>query len=266
MLIIKCLILIFISISLYAQSDKTEQIDVKVEAVLYLPASQGTISNITNNVPSSTSFEDDLGYSTSKASYFSSEITFDYDYMINLKLDYFNILDNKDTVLNAQKIIADGTFSSGVSTVLDYQEANAIFYQDFKVKGDYFVVFGEPFYSGDIEFDVGINIKSIDWNININKTLESSEQIAWINIKENIGLPYLGIKYYLYNLVLYADASALSFSEAKASSYEVGLDFKVIDTLYLTVGYLYRKIEAVDDADTIKFSIKGYKGGFKYAF
>jgi len=89
---------------------------------------------------------------------------------------------------------------------------------------------------------------------------------AWIKADILIPLPYLGMKYYRYNTVIYANVSALSFSEAKAVTYHAGIDYRIINTLYLGVSYLHEDFKALEREDTVTFSMDGYKVGFKYIF
>ncbi len=239
-----------------------EKIDSKIEVGLFIPTFNGTISN----TKSSSDFQEDYGYSDAKASLFSLEINHSYDYIPNLYLSYFNMKDNRDTMLSESKEIADEDFNSSVSTTIDYTLLNVILFQDFKKRGQRVSFLNSSFYTGDIEFDIGINAKVIDWNYEIIDKTDLTRTPSWISANIIIPLPYIGVKYYLYDLITYANISALSFSTAKSTSYQYGFDYRIIDSLFLSAGYMYEKFKAVEDSDTINFTSEGYKFSFKYAF
>ena len=242
----------------------------KVEVGMYLPTPEGSVSNFEG----SSDFENDFGYEKLKASYFALGFVFNYDYIPNIEINYFKMKDNQNTNLNRNVVIADGDFSSSVATIINYNIFNVIVYQDFKQKGRYFPILGKQYYSGDIEFDVGLNAKIIDWRFDIENKENLTQSPSWIAVDEFIPVPYLGVKYYLYDLIAYANISALAFSKAKAVSYQFGVDYRIIDTLYLSAAYLSEEIESteknlkesVEKIDTIKFESSGYKLSFKYAF
>ncbi len=262
-MMLRFLLPFFLLLSLHAK-EKTwySKIDTKIEAGVFLPDMGGTITNSIGVA----NFESDFGYEKSTASYFALELILDYDYAPNFNLNFMSMKENSDVTLSRGLEVADGSFNSSVSTVLDYSIANAVFYQDFKKKGKWISVFGKPYYSGDLEFDVGLNVKMINWNFEIQDKTDLSKASSWIKVNEFIPLPYLGFKYYLYNLTVYANVSALSFNEAKSTSFEVGVDYRIINGLYLSAGYLYEQFKAVEKHDTIDFDTAGYKFSFKYAF
>ena len=253
--------LIFVSVNA-ADRFLPSKVDINIEVGMYLPTSGGIVSN----AESKADFENDFGYTDLRASHFSLIFLLDYDYTPNIDISYFNMKDNVDNVIDRTVRIADGDFNSSVSTTLDYNVLNILFYQDFKQKGKYLPIFGKMYYSGDFEFDVGINARIIDWKFNIQDAVDRTKSPSWITVNENIPLPYLGFKYYLYDLTVHADISALAISKAKSTSYNVSFDYVVIDTLYLSVGYLYEQFKAVEKLDTVEFETSGYKFAFKYAF
>lgn len=254
---LKSLLLVFLFISLSANENSWySKIDTRIEAGILLLDTGGDISNTT----SISSFRDDLGYMKLKSSYLGVEILVNYDYMPNLHIDYFNLSDNKDEKLTKTIKIADGTFetNSSVSTDMKYEVYNAILYQDFKIKGKVFSIFSKNYYTGDIEFDAGINTKKIHWKFNI--------QDSWIRVDKLIFLPYLGFKYYLYNLIVYGEVSALAFNRAESTAYQAGIEYNVVDRLYLVGGYFYEDFEVLEKKDTVNFNSSGYKLSFKYSF
>ncbi len=239
-----------------------DNIDLKIEAGIYLPTFGGDISNVYGE----TTFDEDLGYNDTTASYFSLFIKHDRAYTPNLIINYFNMKDNQHTTLTNSKNLVDTSFDSSVATVINSSVLNVVLYQDLMLKGKYLKLFGTYYYTGDLEFDVGLDTKLVSWDFSIQDLTDLSKEQSWIEVSEFIPLPYLGINYYLYNLVVYANVSTLSFVDAKATSYQAGVDYRVVDGLYLSAGYLYEEFEAVEDLDTITFNTSGYKFSFKYAF
>lgn len=264
-MIFRLLLPLFIAVSLFGADDAWySKIGTKLEVGLYLPTSSGTISNLT----SKSNFQDDFGYSDAKATYAALSLTHDYNYIPNLRLSYFNMQDNKSVTLSKIVKVADGTFdaNSSVASVIDYQVFSAILYQDLKLKGKMFSLFGKPFYSGDLEFDLGLNAKITRWNYQVQDLTNLSKTPSWIRVSEFIPLPYIGMRYYLYDLVLSADASALAFSRAQSATYQASVDYRAVKGLHLSAGYIYEEFKVLEKEDTVDFKTAGYKFSFKYTF
>ena len=251
-------VLFFFISGLLAES----KVQTKIEVGIYLPILDGSISNTV----SSFSFSQDNLYEKATASYFGLDLLLDYDYAPNLRIDYFNMQTNKDALLTKEVVIADGTFSSSISSVINFNVLNTVLYQDFKQKGEVFSFFGKKYYTGDIEFDIGLNAKYIFWNSEVQDKTNLTTSPSWIKVNEFIPLPYLGFKYYLYDLTFNSSISALSFVEAQSINYQFGLSYKVISGLSLSAAYLHEEFKAVEKKDTVDFSTSGYKFGFMYAF
>jgi len=239
-----------------------ENIDIKIEAGIYMPTFGGDILNVRGE----TSFKDDFKYENAPASYFTFFLRHDRDYTPNLIINYFNMKDNKNVILTEPKYLVDTSFDSSIATVIKSSVLNITLFQDLMLKGKYVSIFSKKYYTGDLEFTVGLNTKVVNWDFMIQDLTDLSKESSWIKVEEFIPLPYLGFNYYLYNLRVYADISALSFVDAKATSYKAGVDYRVVDGLYLSAGYLYEQFKAVEDLDTITFNTSGYKFSFKYAF
>ncbi len=259
---LRFLILLFISLPFLHAQSWYDGIDTKLEAGMYYPSLGGTITNS----HSSTDLKEDFNYAKAKASYFGVAILLNYDYTPNIDINFLNMKDNRDTTLTDSTVIADGDFNGTTSSDIEFSVLNTVFYQDFKQKGALFSLFGKTFYSGDIEFDVGFNMKLVSWHYEVRDLKDLTIPSSWIKADILIPLPYIGFKYYIYDFIAYAHSSALSFSEAKSTNYQVGFDYRVIDSLYLSASYLSEQFKAVEKQDTIDFSTKGYKIGFKYAF
>jgi len=240
-----------------------DKLSFTLEAGLFVPKIQGTIKNSVAN----SDFKDDFEYTKTNASYFSMLMELDYHYAPNIYVNYFSLSDNMDTALNKNVHVADGDFNSLVSSSIKYQVLNTILYQDFKMKGKMYTLFGKHLYSGDLEYDIGLNIKSIDWKFNVQDTTSGSPTSpSWIRVKEFIPLPYIGFKYYLYNLMLYANVSALAISKASSTNFSLGVDYRMVKGSYISAGYIYENFNTVEKLDTVKFVTSGYKFSFKYKF
>ena len=238
------------------------KIDTDIEVSLFLPSIGGTISN----VEGTSDFKSDFGYGDSYATYLALNIKANDNLIPNLSISYFNMQDDTSADLNKTIKVADGTFSSSVATTIDYQILSAIVYQDLKGKGKMFSLFGKAFYSGDVEFDIGIDTKYLKWNYEVEDLSDTTKPSSWIHITEFIPSPYLGVRYYLYNFVLRGDVSALAFSRAEVASYKIAAEYRVVGGLYLNGGYMYERFNVTEKNDKIEFKTAGYKFGFRYAF
>jgi len=262
-MLLRLLLPFFLLFPLFANEDSWYlKIDTEIEAGMYLPIPNGTISNS----QASSSFYTDYGYKDLRASWFAISYLLHDDYIPNIHISYFRMSDNTNKDLNRTVVVADGEFSSSVATIISYNVLNIIIYQDFKKKGKYLPIFGKQYYSGDIEFDVGLNTKMINWRFDIENKSNLTQTPSWIKVDEFIPLPFIGMRYYLYDFNMYANISALAFSKAKSTSYQLGAYYRVVNSLYLNVGYLYEEFKAVEKLDTINFETRGYKLGFKYIF
>lgn len=262
----RILLPLFIVVSLFALDDGfSQKMDIKIEAGLYIPTLVGDISNTSTD----TDINSDLGFNKATASYFSIEFKHTYDYVPNIYVSYFNMKINADATLLKDAVIADYTFDTGkdVSSTIQYDSLNAIIYQDFKLKGKTTKsIFGQRVYLGDIEFDIGLNIKSLNYLHSTQDKSDLSIPLTWIRVSEFIPLPYFGFKYYRYNVIIYGDISALSFYDAKSTTGHLSLDYRLVEGVYLTAGYLYDSLDVVEDGDTVSFETSGVRLGFRYKF
>ena len=260
---LKVILLFICSLSLFAQTNSWySRVNTKVEAGIYLPIESGYIENIQGT----SSFTKDFDYKDAKASYFSLEITHDYDYIPNFYISYFNMQDSQSATLTKPAQVANQTFDSNVSSTIDYQVLSATLYQDFQINGEMFTFFGSNHYSGDLEFDVGLSTKIFHWYYQVKDLTNLARKTSWIRANEFIPLPYLGLKYFLYKLTLYANVNDLAFSRAKSSTYHAGIDYRVTTNLYLNAAYINEEFNVVEKEDIIDFKTSGYKFSFKYAF
>ena len=259
LMIIRFVLLLFLlSLELFGES----KIKAAIEVGVFLPELDGSIENSFG----SADFQKDFVYKDATASYFAADLFVDYSYVPSIKMKYFYIKENTNSTLENSIVIADGTFNSKVGTTTDFTVLNTIIYQDFKQKGAVLPFLRWNIYTGDFEFDIGLNTKLLMWNFQIEDQTDTTVLPSWINVNQFIPLPYLGFKYYLYRLSLFADVSALSFVRAKAVDYQLGLSYRVISGLSLSGSYMHEEFKALEKQDTVRFSASGYKFSFIYAF
>jgi hypothetical protein len=262
-MILRVLFALLFNLSLYGASDSWySKVNTTLEVGIFLPTINGSITNIEG--PSD--FQNDLAFSTSKATYISADFQLHQDYIPNIYFGYFNMQANASASLTKTIRVATVDFNSSVFSQIDYQVFNALLYKDFKLSGKMMSLFGKAYYSGDLEFDIGLNTKLFMWKYQIQDLSKSTQAPSWIEVNELIPLPYFGVKYHLYNLKVYTDISTLAFSNAKSTSYQYGLSYRVVDGLYLSAAYFSEEFEVVENLDIVEFQTDGYKFSFKYAF
>jgi len=247
--------LLFLNSNLSALDD----VDLEFEMGIMNASFGGDISNTVNSV----SFDDDLGFDDTTSSYFSIKAKFGNEWIPVIKVNYMNFSEDQSVTLTGQKI-GDTFFSEIVNSSIDYTVLNTMLYYEFKSKGKRKRMFGKNRYTGDFEIDLGINLKNVDYSYDM--TGNTTGDNEYINVKSSILLPYVGMRYYLYYLSVFADISTLSFSDVKATSYSIGLDYEMIRNLYLGLSYYYEDFEETIAADTIKFQASGLIFSVKYAF
>lgn len=221
--------------------------------------------DIENATPSSTDFQDDLGYRDTHSSFFALRLKNDIDYIPDLDITYMNVEQNRNAILDDTRVIAAGEdYNGSIRSKISYSVLNAVIKSSFKHKGSMKKIFFWNLYTGDIEYNIGINAKLINYRFDIEKN--TGEEPNFITVESAVVLPYLGARYYWYDLVLYGHISALSFSDAKATSYEFGLDYQVFDGFYVSASYMYEDFEATEKLDTVHFQSYGNKLSVKYNF
>jgi hypothetical protein len=173
---------------------------------------------------------------------------------------------NKDANFGGNtKTIVEAEFNTSVSSNIKYQVFNSVVFYDFIKKGRKAKFLRWDMYTGDVEVDLGMNVKYINYKIEV-KDNTNTNPASYEAVNAFIVLPYIGMKYYLYDFALYGNASMLSFAEEKALSYQVGIEYRVMKNLYLSVSRLYEDFEATEKKDTINFKVIGNKFSFKYLF
>lgn len=263
-MIIKVLLPFLMFTTLFAVDESLkENMEFKMEAGIFLPTLSGDISNTITN----TNFADSLAFKNSSASYLSFESRLNYDYSPNFFISYFNIQDHSDTTLPEDITLAGADYTAGIdiTSTVDYDSVNIVAYQDFLLKGGSRALFGR-YYPGDIEFDIGINVKYINWQYSIKDKTNLLRSDSWIKVYQFIPLPYFAFKYYRYNIMINGDISAISIERAKVTSAQITFDYRLVKGVYASMGYLYESFEVVEKSDTVVFNSSGTKLSFKYKF
>ncbi|MCW9026824.1 MAG: hypothetical protein OQJ77_05860 [Thiovulaceae bacterium] len=260
---IRLFLLMFLFVGLFTCELFAEsKIKTRIEASLIVSDIKGDIKNLS----STSDFVNDLGYSSFNASYFSIEVENQNDYVPNIYFAFFSTQENADSTLDSAVEIAEVTYSSEISSTIDYNVLNLLFYENMLIKGGIARINGYSFYPGDLEFDIGIDIKYVNWEYHVIDKSGLSNDNSWIKVDEFIPLPYLGFKYYRYKLFVYGNVSALSFQDAKSISAEAGIDYFFVNNFSLSIGYVYENFDIKEDDDTVYFQSDGVKLGFKYTF
>jgi hypothetical protein len=155
---------------------------------------------------------------------------------------------------------------SKVVTKMNYEVLNAVLFQEFKKKGSMVSLLGKSIYSGDLEFDIGVNIKMIDYILQMKDITKTDSIYMYDKVKSTILLPYAGFKYYRYGLVLFGNMSALSFADAKSTNYQFGAQYQILENIALGYSYMYEDFQATEKSDHINFKTAGNKFSLIYAF
>ena len=149
---------------------------------------------------------------------------------------------------------------------MDYAIWSALLYKGFIVKGDYFSFFSHHIYSGDLEFQLGVDTRFLDWQYTIQDRTNLSRSPSWIKAETVVPLVYVGVNYYFYNFGLEAQTSNLAISRSKIIEYNIGAKYRFGSSFYLKAGYLYSNIQFVQDDDEVDYTTSGVRVGFEYFF
>ncbi|PHS58795.1 MAG: hypothetical protein COB17_02285 [Sulfurimonas sp.] len=249
------LLLVFINVNLSALDD----VDLEFEVGVMNASFSGDISNTINTL----SFDSDLGIKDSTASFFGVKARFRNKWFPVININYMNFSESKNSVLSGQKI-GDTFFSELVESNIKYTVLNSMLYYEFKAKGKRKRMFGKVRYTGDLEIDLGVNFKNIDFFYDVSGTV--TKDTEYIKIQSSLLLPYVAMRYYIYNLSLFTNISTLSFSDIKSTSYSFGADYQMIMNFYLGLTYFYEDFEKKILNDTIRFQSSGLMFSVKYNF
>lgn len=239
-----------------------DKVHVGVEAGIFMNDFGGDIQNAT---PSTTDFQNELNYKDTDSSFFALTLSNDYNYIPDLDISYMGVEQNKNAILDNKKVITLGADYNGtIRSTIEYSVLNVVLKSTFKHKGSMTKVLFWDMYSGDLVYNLGVNAKLISYRFDIEQS--DATLPSFISVDSFIPLPYAGVRYYWYDLSVYGHISALSFLDAKAMSYEYGVDYQLFKGFYLSASYMYEEFEATEKQDTVKFESYGNKFGVKYKF
>ena len=242
---------------------------LSAQAALFVADFDGSIKNYKSdiNYRSDSNTTDGLGYSRVNLSYFESELITSKWYIPTLSISYMNIVESQNSDFNRTSHMIGVDFNGSVTSKTSYQVMNFKVYKAFLKKGDSFKIGKRKIYPGDIELDLGFTIKNMIYALKVtDKEKPKDTPINYIDVKQFVALPYLGLRYYYYNLILHADISTLGVGRVQASNYSYGAEYRVYKKIYLGVAYLNESFKAVEKEDTVTFSTSGTKFSMKYLF
>lgn len=233
-----------------------------IEVGAFQPTFDGTIEN----PDSLTDYSKDLNYEATLISYFGFEADFDSWYLPTFKINYFNMSDSYNANLTGTKQFVGYDYNGSVTTWTDYSVINVILSKDFHRPGTYFNAFGRQLYTGDLYFDIGVNLKNIDYRFEVRQNGITDPENDFISVKSNILMPYIGLKYRIGYLTIYGDVSTLALGDVKANSFKGALEYRIYKNIAINGGYMYEDFEATEKLDKVNFKAGGGFGSIKLYF
>jgi len=247
--------LLFIALELFAF-----EYEPSLEAGIYTTQFSGNIKNPTSKVD----FVNDLKYDRSTLSYFEAGLRTNLWYIPTFNLNVINIVENSSSDLNATEMIGN-TYNGSTSTDMRYLLVNFKMYKSFYKKMN-FTLGKKRRYLGTIEYDLGFNTKYMSYNFHAKDNNNTNTPKDFLDVTQFILLPHVGVRYYYYKFVAYANISAMGFDEVKAYDYSYGVEYRTINRIYVSAGVISESFQATEKRDTITFASKGLKLSVKYIF
>lgn len=237
------------------------QAEISVEVGGFAPRFDGQIEN-----PESISvYDKDLQYEGTLISYFGAEADFEPWYLPTLRANYFNMSDSKNALLKEGKTFVEWDYNGSITTWTDYQVLNLMLAKDFYQQGRNLDLFGRNLYTGDLIFDLGLNLKTIDYRFEVrqNGTIADND---FISVQSSIFMPYFALSYKVGYFTLFGEASGLALGEIKANSFKGALEYRLARHIALRGGYMYEDFEATEKKDKITFKAAGAFGTIRFYF
>jgi len=247
---------------LLSQSSAFDEVNLKLEVGIYSPELSGSIKNYITT----TDLQKDLNYKDVGLSYAKFGSYFSGDFP-NIEIDYFMVTQEAAASFESAKTLVSQEYNSSVYSKVDFKRTNITIYHDLKKKGRRIHLGnGKYVYPGDLEFDIGVNLKNFDYTFQIRDLTDTQDEYRFDRIDGWVVLPFIQAKYYYYRISLYANMSMLSYGVANTTTYNYGFDWKIIDRLYFGFSTMYERVEAKEKDDVIMFKLDGNKFSFKYIF
>ncbi len=235
--------------------------EISLELGGFTPRFDGEIEN-----PSSVSvYDKDLQYKGTLISYFGAEADFDAWYLPTLRASYFNMSDSKNALFPKGKTFVERDYNGSITTWTDYQVFNAVIAKDFYQQGRTIDIFGRNLYTGDLIFDLGLNLKTIDYRFEVRQNGSTAEN-DFISVQSSIYMPYFALSYKAGYVTIFGEASGLALGEIKANSFKGALEYRFARHIALRGGYMYEDFEATEKKDKITFKAAGAFGTIRFYF
>lgn len=214
-------------------------------------------TNLTGNIQKgvgSLDFENDLGYGNRKTNNFIwAYIDHPLPFLPNLKIQKTNFADTASGTISNSVTFSGKNFSvsDSVNSSITLDQIDVIPY--WRILDNW------------VNFDIGLNIKAIDGNIQINSATQHANEdfsvvLPMLYTKARFDLPLTGLS-------VEADMSYVGYSGNKFSDIKAGIVYETTIGLGGTIGYRDQSI-TLDDIDDIygKLNIKGAYIGLFYHF
>ena len=208
------------------------------------------------NLESITNIKKDLGYKSQVISFFGGELSTNYVWLPDVKIDYFLFDSTKNYYLNKTKTIYDYTknpfskvdFNGSVTTNTKYSELNSRIFG--YMKNEYFKI------------DLGVNLKKVNYT----QKIVNNQNKDFIIIKgpsSLLFLPYVSVTLDLGFLKLNANTSIKSFGDDRAKDYEYSISLTTFKAVEFFGGYRYHEWDKPDKYNSAQhYSVKIYGGYF----
>lgn len=207
--------------------------NIAIEAGVWSTKLDGNIKNTV----STTNFKDDLGFDEKKnVTSFGLDLKNDYSWLPNIYVNYFTLNSSADGDIatakliyqpNATSVTNTNGFNGSTSSTIKYSELNTILYGYLQ--------------QSIFEFDLGLNLKKIDYTQTIKENLDPSMNVTIKGPENIIPLPYIALKIDLYpiNTVLKAETSVLAIGDDEAKDYKYSINYRMMRNMYISYGYRY---------------------------
>ncbi len=242
---------IFFFLSFFTLSLMAEQFSTSpsIELGYFVPSLSGTIENTT----SKTDFVDDLDYNKSQASYGAIDIPMPLVYFQpHAKIAYFEMRQNENSTLASSKEIAQRDYNGSINSETRYRTFSFLVAKDFYNDG----------LLGNVDFQIGLNVKYILWNFHIHDLKKES----WIRVKEFLPLPYASFAYSFYRFTLFGAASAIAYNSITSISYDAGLRVKLIEHFSIQASKYHEEFSTTEKRDNVSFQADGIKASLLFYF
>lgn len=244
-----------LSVNLFAayKYDNPKLGNISLEAAIWQ-------SNIAGDISNDSSFIDikkDLNFNKENITSFGLDLKNEISWIPNIYINYFLLTSSSDSLLNNIKYIDNVRFSGSISSSIDYSEISTILYGFLQ--------------QGPFEFDMGLNIKKINFTQIIKENRTNGNKITINGPSSFIPAPYIALKIDVsfIDTVLKAEASLFSIGDTQSKDYKYSINYRIMRNMYVSYGYRYNSFKAINkDNKYEKYDIntKGSYVSFKVLF